>query len=96
MVVRSYIGVPNRLVINKLFEWLFSRVLASRRGGSGSIPGRSSSKYGTTLACFYALHRCIGEKTLTQIPGPISEIMTNDNISVRRVLRVALGGWGLA
>jgi hypothetical protein len=24
---------------NKLFEWLFSRVLTSHRGGPGSIPG---------------------------------------------------------
>jgi hypothetical protein len=29
-----------RIALNKLFERLFSRVLASHRGGPGSIPGR--------------------------------------------------------
>jgi hypothetical protein len=29
-----------RITFNKLFEWFFSRVLASHAGGLGSIPGR--------------------------------------------------------
>ncbi len=32
--------------ISKLFEWLFSGVLASHRGGPGSIPGRNISVSG--------------------------------------------------
>jgi hypothetical protein len=31
---------------NKLSRWLFSRVLASRAGGPGSIPGRNMSVLG--------------------------------------------------
>ncbi len=46
IVVGSYVDVPNTLAINKLFEWLFSRVLASHRGGPGSIPGRDMSVSG--------------------------------------------------
>ncbi len=29
-----------QMAINKLFEWIFSRVLASHRGGPGSFLGR--------------------------------------------------------
>jgi hypothetical protein len=32
-----------RIAINQLFEWLFSRVLASRQGGLGLIPGQNMS-----------------------------------------------------
>jgi hypothetical protein len=32
-----------RIAINKLFEWLFSGVLASHQGGQGLIPGRDMS-----------------------------------------------------
>jgi hypothetical protein len=35
-----------RIAINKLLEWVFSRVLASHRGGPGSIPGRDMSVLG--------------------------------------------------
>jgi hypothetical protein len=35
-----------RIVIKKLFEWLFSRVLASHSGGPGLIPGRDISVSG--------------------------------------------------
>jgi hypothetical protein len=38
-----------RTAINKLFEWLLSRVLASQRGGLGSIPGRDMSVLGTLV-----------------------------------------------
>ncbi len=34
--------VPN----SKLFEWLFSRVLVSHRGGPGLVPGRDMSVLG--------------------------------------------------
>ncbi len=32
-----------QIAINKLFEWLFSRVLASHRGGPGLVPYMSVS-----------------------------------------------------
>ena len=35
-----------RIAINKLFYWLFSRVLTAHRGGLGSIPGRDMSLLG--------------------------------------------------
>ncbi len=35
-----------RTPINKLFEWIFYRMLASHRGGLGSIPGRDMSVLG--------------------------------------------------
>ncbi len=35
-----------RIAINKLFEWLFSRVLASHCGGPGLIPGQDMSVLG--------------------------------------------------
>ncbi len=47
-VMDSYVEVPNSYCINKLFEWLFSRVLASHRGGPGSISGRDMSVLGTS------------------------------------------------
>jgi hypothetical protein len=39
LVARSYV-VVGPIAINKLFDWLFSRVLASHCGGLGSIFGR--------------------------------------------------------
>ncbi len=38
-----------RIAIKKLFEWLFSRVLASHRGGPDSIPGRDMSVPGSLV-----------------------------------------------
>jgi hypothetical protein len=35
-----------RIAVNKLFEWLFSRVLTSHHTGPGSIPGREMSVSG--------------------------------------------------
>ncbi len=32
-----------RIAIIKMFEWLFSRVLAFHRGGPGSVPGLDMS-----------------------------------------------------
>ncbi len=46
-VAGSYLDV--RVAINKLFERLFSGVLASHRGGPGSIPGRDMSVSGPLL-----------------------------------------------
>jgi len=40
----SYVEVP--IAINKLIEWLFSRVLVSHAGGPGLIPGRDISVSG--------------------------------------------------
>ncbi len=40
MITRSYVGV--RIAIDKLFEWLFSRVLASQRPGFDSQLGNVS------------------------------------------------------
>jgi hypothetical protein len=38
-----------RIAINKLFTWLFSRVLATHRGCKDSIPGRDMSVWGPLL-----------------------------------------------
>ncbi len=44
---RSYVDVPNsEIAINKLFEWLLSRVLAFYRGGLGSSSGQDMSVLG--------------------------------------------------
>ncbi len=46
-----------RIAINKLFEWLFSRVLASHRGGPCSIPGQDMSVYfRTEMTLVKSLH----------------------------------------
>jgi hypothetical protein len=37
------------VAINKQFEWLFSGVFASHRGGPGSIPGRDMSVSGSLV-----------------------------------------------
>jgi hypothetical protein len=34
-----------QIAINKVFEWLFAKVLASHRGGPGSIPGWDPLNY---------------------------------------------------
>jgi hypothetical protein len=46
---RTLIGIiwyMFRIAINKLFEWLYSVVLASHHGGLGSIPSRVMSVLG--------------------------------------------------
>ncbi len=41
-----------RIAISKLFEWLFSSVLASHGGGSGSIRGQDMSVSGPWSSLF--------------------------------------------
>jgi hypothetical protein len=41
-----------RKAINKLFEWLFSKVLTTPHGGPGSIPGSDMSVLGNDIGQF--------------------------------------------
>ncbi len=43
ILVKTHQSGDPDVIQNKLFEWLFSRVLASHHGGPGSIPGRDMS-----------------------------------------------------
>ncbi len=61
----------DKLLISELFEWLFSRVLASQRGRRGSIPGRNSQNSKKNLLRKVAEKYVINVDTVPEIsPAP--------------------------